>query len=75
MTNDNRHPPIPIPKGGFRSNEEEARWLEQTILMRLREAASNAGLRFAPQPNGLYELLLLSLNAASRRGGGVVTTS
>ena len=66
--NDNRHKPIPIPEGGLRSNEEEARWLEQTILMRFREGAASIGLRVIPQPTRLYDLLLLSLNAASKRG-------
>ena len=34
--NDNRHPPLPVPPGGFRSNEDEADWLAATITMRLR---------------------------------------
>jgi hypothetical protein len=32
--NANRRRPIPVPSGGFKSNEQEARWLAQTIEMR-----------------------------------------
>jgi hypothetical protein len=63
-----RHPPIPIPDGGLTSNEAEARWLEQTILMRAKESLTNFGINAEFKPSGLYDLLLLSLNRASRRG-------
>lgn len=62
------HPPIPVPRGGFVSNEDEAKWLEETLLMRFRETLAAAGLTaFNFQPKGLYDLLLLCLNSASRR--------
>jgi hypothetical protein len=59
---------IPIPVGGFRTNEDEARWLEQTILLRAKEMMAVAGVTRPIAPKGLYDLLLLSLNAASKRG-------
>lgn len=58
----------PLPPGGFKTNEDEARWLEQTIVLRTREGLASLGFNIEPTPNGLYDLLLLSLNAASRRG-------
>lgn len=69
-TNDNRRAPIAIPRGGFRTNEEEARWLEQTLIMRMQEATAALGISTKPEPRGLYELLLHSLNAASKRARG-----
>lgn len=59
--------PIPVPKGGFLTNEDEARWLEQTISMRLREGLAALGINVAPQFGQLYDLFLLSLNYASKR--------
>lgn len=59
--------PIPVPRSGFASNEEEARWLEQTIIMRTAEMLRRAGVSADIRPKGLYELLLLSLDAATRR--------
>lgn len=68
MPND-PHPPIPIPKGGFTTNEDEARWLEETILMRCRESLANFGINASFNAGtGLYDLFLLSLDSASRRG-------
>lgn len=58
----------PVPAGGFKTNEEEARWLTQTIILRTREGLASLGLNIEPVPDGLYDLLLLSLNAASKRG-------
>lgn len=60
--------PVPVPKGDFRTNEEEAHWLEQTICLRTQEMFLAVGLNVKLQPKGLYGLLLLSLNAASKRG-------
>jgi hypothetical protein len=67
--NDNRRPAIPVPKGGFVSNEDEARWLEETLLMRFGETLAAAGIMNVRllQPRGLYDLLLLSLDSASKR--------
>ena len=59
---------IPIPPGGFRSNEEEARWLEQTIVLRTQELLALAGVTTPIKPSGLYDLLLISLDEASKRG-------
>ncbi len=64
---------IPIPKGGFRTNEDEARWLEQTICLRARQMMLAAGVNATIRPNGLYDLLLMSLNAASERAEELVT--
>lgn len=58
---------IPIPRGGLRTNEDEARWLEQTILLRTSELLASAGVLTPIAPKGLYDLLLLSLNSASKR--------
>ena len=58
---------IPIPRGGFTSNEEEARWLEQTLRLRIRETLHAAGINATIAPIGLHELLMLSLDAATRR--------
>lgn len=59
---------IPIVPGGFKSNEDEARWLEQTILLRTHGLLQMAGVNARIEPKGLYDLLLLSLNSASKRG-------
>jgi hypothetical protein len=59
---------IPIPAGGLCTNEDEARWLEQTILLRTSETLASAGVTCQIAPKGLYDLLLLSLNEASKRG-------
>ena len=58
---------IPIPRGGFTSNEEEARWLEQTLRLRIGETLHAAGINATIAPIGLHELLMLSLDAATRR--------
>ncbi len=61
-------PPIPHPPGGFTSNEIEAKWLEQTIIRRTEELLMMAGVVANIKTSGLYDLLLISLNAASTRG-------
>lgn len=61
-------PFVPVPRGGFSTNEDEARWLEQTILLRVQEMMALAGMRIEIVPNSLYELLLMSLDDASKRG-------
>lgn len=61
-------PFVPVPRGGFLTNEDEARWLEKTILLRVQEMMALAGVRIQIVPNSLYELLLISLDDASRRG-------
>ena len=66
--NDNRHPPLPVPPGGFRSNEDEADWLAATITMRLREVLAAVGINATPVSPSLRDLLLASLDAASARG-------
>lgn len=64
-----KSPPIPVPRGGFQTNEDEARWLEQTIVLRQREGLRETfGVDIEPKAVGLYDLLLLSLNAATKRG-------
>ena len=69
QSNDNRHPPIPVPRGGFISNADEARWLESTLIMRVEETLRKCGFQNATiQPTNLYDLLLDSLNTASIRG-------
>ncbi len=67
QSNDSRSRPIPIPKGGFVSNADEARWLEQTILLRLHEVLSDARIKAVVTPVGLYELILMCLDSASKR--------
>ena len=60
---------IPVPSVGFASNEAEAEWLEQTLVMRIKETLRSGGLpHVSIHPKGLYDLLLISLNGASRRG-------
>lgn len=59
---------IPIPEGGFASNELEARWLADTLELRIHETLANFGLsNLHIEPKGLYDLLLLSLNSAAKR--------
>ena len=65
---DVRYQPIPVPRGGFKTNEEDARWLEQTIVMRMRQVLDLAGVTTPLAPKGLYDLLLGALNDASKRG-------
>jgi hypothetical protein len=60
-------PSIPVPEGGFDSNEAEARWLADTITMRTDAMLATAGVNAKVAPKGLFELFLFSLNAASRR--------
>lgn len=67
--NDNRRKPIPIPAGGFQTNEEEADWLARTLTMRFEECIENTlGVKANAKFPRLYDLLLLSLNSATRRG-------
>lgn len=63
-----RLPPIPIPRGGFKTNEEDAKWLELTILRRTEEMLAAVGIKASIAPVGLYELLLNGLNSATNRG-------
>ncbi len=65
--NDDRPAPIPLPRGGFKSNEDEAQWLEQTIVMRMNEVLRAAGVNRTVAPKKLYELFLMSLNDAGKR--------
>lgn len=62
-----RSRPIPIPAGGFTTNEDEVRWLADTIAMRMRETFAAAGINAAIPTESLCELLLIALNAASKR--------
>jgi hypothetical protein len=56
---------VPVPKGGFDTNEDEARWLEQTLLLGTQELFAAAGIpSVSIKPVGLYDLLLISLNSA-----------
>jgi hypothetical protein len=55
----------------IKTNEDEARWLADTIQMRAQEAVSALGVfqvDMKPLNDSLYQLLLLSLNAATKRG-------
>lgn len=67
-THTTRSAPIPIPSGGLRSNEDEARWLEQTIVMRTQEMLAANGITTPIAPQGLYDLLFIALESATRRG-------
>ena len=60
--------PIPIPRGGFRTSEQEARWLEQTINMRISEGLKANGIMEFPVTVGLYDLFLVCLQEAEKRG-------
>lgn len=57
---------IPIPIG---TNEVEVEWLVKTICLRAKEALWTVRINAELHPGNLRELLLLSLNAASKRGG------
>lgn len=71
-----RNPAIPIPAGGFSSNEEEADWLSATLAMRFEEAVETTlGVVVKMKMNGLRELLLLSLDSATRRESKKVRAS
>ncbi len=61
-------PRTPIPRGGFKTNEEDARWLEQTILLRTRQMLDLAGVSAQIAPSKLYDMLLMALDDASMRG-------
>jgi hypothetical protein len=56
-----------MPPGGFQTDEDDARWLEQTILMRAEEVLGHAGIKAKINPAGLYELILGGAKAARRR--------
>lgn len=61
-------PPIPIPAGGFQTNEQEARWLADTIDMRAAEAIERTiGVKVSSPSNGLYDLILLCMQSAAKR--------
>ena len=62
-----RAKPIPVPRGGFTSNEEEARWLTDTIAMRMQEALIAIGVQATVPTASLRELLIFSLDSASKR--------
>ena len=62
-----RWPAIPIPLGGFTTDEAEADWLEATLVMRMKETLSSAGLNVAIKPGGLRDFLLISMKRAARR--------
>jgi len=62
---ENRRPPI---KRSIRTNEDEAQWLEDTVIMRVEEGLATLGLNVKCQTKGLRDLFLLSLNKASERG-------
>lgn len=65
---DTKRPAIPIPKGGHKTNEEGARWLADTLAMRLREGLEGIGIHHVhPHGDQFYDLLLVSLDAATRR--------
>ena len=59
--------PIPVPREGFRSHEEEAQWLAATIAMRSAEAVAAIGISATFPTESLYELLLLGLQSAAKR--------
>ena len=64
-----KDPRQPFPKGGFKTNEEDARWLEQTIMFRMAQTLKNVGVNLrTPESPALYELLLIALGDAARRG-------
>lgn len=60
-------PSFPVPKGGFDCHEDEARWLEQTILLRTTEGLASIGVPIKPAPKGLYEVILSCLKSAGKR--------
>ena len=69
-----RRAPIAIPKGGFTNNPDEAAWLAETVAMRFQEGISATfGISLAINLKQLTELFLISLNAASKRGGLAAT--
>lgn len=60
--------PLPIPAGGFDTDEDEARWIEQTIVMRANEGLASIGLASVSlATKDLYELILLAIQAAGKR--------
>lgn len=59
---------IPVPKRGFVTHEEEARWLADMIMLRINEGLTSAGIAAqASSPKQLYELILLCLGSAGER--------
>lgn len=67
-SNDIRRLPLQVPKGGFTSNAEEARWLADTIAMRFEETiADRLGVRAEVETPAMEEVILLVLNDVSRR--------
>ena len=67
---DLRQKPIPVPRGGFCTHEDEAKWLADTIAMRTSEGLAALGLpSFSVPTASLYELLLLGLQNAAKRAG------
>lgn len=60
---------IPFPKGGFTTNEAEARWLADTIQVRAEEMLTSAGMSVSikSKDDSLYTLILMSLDSASKR--------
>jgi len=63
-----RKKPIPVPRGGFCTDEDEAQWMAAAIAMRAAEAVSVAvGTAVTFPTESLYELLLLGLQSAAKR--------
>ena len=63
-----RKKPIPVPRGGFCTDEDEAQWMATTIAMRAAEAVSvAAGIAVTFPMESLCELLLLGLQHAAER--------
>ena len=62
-----RRPAIHVPRGGLKTDDEEAAWLVATIENRIGEGFEAMGIRANPVMVGLQELLMLSLKAAGDR--------
>ena len=66
---------IPVPPGGFASNEEEAAWLRDTIVLRSNEALAASGINARLPGEQLFELLLVSINQTARRAAKAAAAS
>ena len=61
-------PAIKIPKGGFITHADEARWMADTIAMRTAESLAKLGFPVADKSAGqLYDFCLICLESAGRR--------
>jgi hypothetical protein len=58
---------IPIPPGGFTSDEQEVAWLAQVIATRVQEGLVRYRIVVTCNTGNMAELLLLSLKAAGKR--------